>query len=292
MTAMHNRLKLSQDSLAGRPERPTTVSVLSGKGGVGKSVIAYNLASVAAHEGYRCLLLDGDWYFGNLHILANINPQVTLADAVCHGNRTEKAIIKLNEYLCMICSPSAHHGGAEFEARPFARFLADLKKSFAQYDYIITDTPSSDVDIITLTASACDVNLIIVNPELTSIASGYGLFKYLVRSNDKIPVHLFVNRAEDGTEYEYVYQKFAVLSKSFLGRVPYNAGYLLEDKYVIDSVTHQKPLIEIQPESTTAGQFLKLCNLLTEERFDSFSPTNMRAKESINSKTTLADIRE
>jgi len=50
---------------------PRLVSVLSGKGGVGKSILAFNLAERLAALGLRVLAVDGDVYGGNLHILAN-----------------------------------------------------------------------------------------------------------------------------------------------------------------------------------------------------------------------------
>ena len=56
------------------------VSLISGKGGVGKSILAFNLAERLAASGYRILLIDGDLAFPNLHILANAAPLGGIAE--------------------------------------------------------------------------------------------------------------------------------------------------------------------------------------------------------------------
>ena len=53
--------------------KSTFMSLLSGKGGVGKSVLAFNLADQLAGLGYRVLLVDADFALGSLHVLANLN---------------------------------------------------------------------------------------------------------------------------------------------------------------------------------------------------------------------------
>jgi flagellar biosynthesis protein FlhG len=60
---------------------PTIVSVASGKGGVGKSMIVSNIGVLLAREGKRVILVDLDIGGANLHILFGIfHPQATLTD--------------------------------------------------------------------------------------------------------------------------------------------------------------------------------------------------------------------
>ena len=69
-----NRLQLKGQFGAKAERREMTmVSILSGKGGVGKSVIAFNLAERLAAKGHRTLLVDADVTSGNLHLLANVD---------------------------------------------------------------------------------------------------------------------------------------------------------------------------------------------------------------------------
>lgn len=52
-----------------RKTEPNIISVLSGKGGVGKSVIAVNLSLALKEKGLRVLLFDADVGFGSVEIL-------------------------------------------------------------------------------------------------------------------------------------------------------------------------------------------------------------------------------
>ncbi|MGB0909681.1 MAG: P-loop NTPase [Nitrospirales bacterium] len=60
---------------------PTIISVASGKGGVGKSMIASNLALQFSRHGQRVVLIDLDIGGANLHILFGVlSPSPTLSD--------------------------------------------------------------------------------------------------------------------------------------------------------------------------------------------------------------------
>ena len=65
------------------PSSPASVlAITSGKGGVGKSCIALNLAIQLARLGERVLLVDADLGLANLSILLNIAPKHTLEDVI------------------------------------------------------------------------------------------------------------------------------------------------------------------------------------------------------------------
>jgi flagellar biosynthesis protein FlhG len=272
--------------------RPHLVSLLSGKGGVGKSTIAFNLAATLAEADEKCLLIDTDWYFGNQHILANVTPQGTLLDVIANNNNAKEAITEVNNTLHLIASPSGAADPQEFEAGSFAHFAADIRSLFRDYDFIIFDTPSGLIDLIRLAAGTSDTNIIVINPELTSISDSYGLFKYLANCNKNILVHLLINRVTNSHEHEYIYQKLAVMAERFLGILPNDGGYLLEDDAIVASVAQQKPLIGLAPASPAMDGLLSLRNLLRGERANGVEYNRVNLNGNINSQRILADIKE
>src|ERR1700687_5820209 len=60
--------------------RARTVAITSGKGGVGKTFMAANLAAALAKRGERVLVLDADLGLANLDVVLNLHPKVTLHD--------------------------------------------------------------------------------------------------------------------------------------------------------------------------------------------------------------------
>ena len=75
--------------------RPWVLGIVSGKGGVGKSTLAVNLATAAAGAGAKTLLVDGDLGLANTDLLMGMIPKydledwcdrgVALDDVVCEG---------------------------------------------------------------------------------------------------------------------------------------------------------------------------------------------------------------
>ena len=183
----------------------------------------------------------------------------------------------------LLPSPASPTSDKKFNRLDIVRFLKRGKTIFADYDLILIDTPSSLLDTIGSCARVSDLSLIIINPELTAIADGYGLFKYLIKSEYTNPVYLLVNRAKDGTECEYVYQKFSALTERFLENWPLDGGYVIDDEHVIESVKSQKSLFETAADSEVTEQFLKLCKLLTENDLEGNIPSQIKAERSINS---------
>jgi len=263
--------------------KPQIISILSGKGGVGKSIITYNLAAAAAHQGYRCLIIDCDWYFGNIHILANVVPKASLADVIVNDRHMSDAVIRIYNNLHLLPSPASPAGEKEINRQELEKFFNNCKSIFSDYDFVMIDTPSSMLGLIGLCAEISDINLITINPELTSISDGYGLFKYLTVSSIKGQAYLLINRAEDGTEYEYVYRKFSAMAERFLEKWPRDGGYVVENECVSESIEKQKTIFEFAADSEIAEQFLKLCNLLTENDLEGDKSPQLETERSINS---------
>jgi len=280
------------DTKIGRLKPPLLVTIFSGKGGTGKSVLAYNMADILCREGHKCLLIDAARQSGNLHIMANSRPAYSLDDIIIGAIGVDDAIVRLREGLDFIASPACTGRIGQFSPASWARFLGSARDNLAAYDIVVFDTPSSDLNIISLATAASDINLMIFTPELTSIANNYGLYKFLINENKNADINILFNNVKTGRDSEYIYQKFSVLSKRFLGIVPFNAGYLPEDKTVAEALGRQKPLVEVNSESAAAVQILRLCEFLTIEKTRGGHLQKIKETSSINFQTALADIKD
>ncbi len=288
----NNRINIPKLMETDRGKTPTIVSFLSGKGGVGKTTIAFNLGAALANSGQKTLLVDSDWHFGNLHILCNVAPEFTLADIMANPSFADQAIIPIYENLGLIASPSAGASEIEFNKRDYINWLSRIRALFAPYDFVLLDTPSGLVDLIALAGNASDINLLILNPELTAISDAYGLFKYLVKFNDDITAQLLINRVQNAGESDYIYQKFSVLTERFLDKVPFYAGYLPEDKKLIESIALQRPAFKIDDNCPSVESFLQLRGLLMKIRSGGLMPEEINNSGIINHSRTSADTKE
>ncbi len=265
------------------------VSILSGKGGVGKSVIAFNLAERAAAAGSKTLLVDADFYCGNLHILANVDPGEGLEAYLGRNKSLVEATTTYNENLDILSRSETGPLNSLNSVTEVAQWAARLREDASGYDLVILDHSSGISETATVLASASDVNLLVLVPELTSISDCYGLCKYLYQANQQLDCRLLLNRIDSEDEAEYLWTKFAATAEQFLGKVPGLAGSLPEDETVCRSVATQRPLSEISAQSPVAQALAALIGNLGGE---TKPVTAGHPNTTINNEAALAEIRE
>ena len=258
-----NRLHLQTNSeVAETTSR--MISVISGKGGVGKSVVTYNLAERLADSGYRVLMVDADFTGGNLHILANVEADNGIAHLFIDQLSLREIVITLKERLDLVASPSMHANVDSADFKRSVNLAANLRKQAAQYDFILIDHGSGVSRAATVMANASDLSLLVVVPELTSISDCYGLYKHLTETNTTLDCRLLVNRTESEEEARYIFTKFAAMAERFLGRCPEYGGSLPEDKIFRQSVASQESLAVIDSQSVATQTITRLADRLVE----------------------------
>ncbi len=285
-----NRLK--KHLTVNKPDRLSQarmVSLLSGKGGVGKSVVAFNLAERAAAAGYRVLLVDADLSCGNQHILANLDPQAGLDAFVTGRVPLAESSVTYNENLSLLARSQSGPLNDLSTVASVAQCARRLREETAEYNLVIIDHSSGISEAAAVFASASDVNLLVMVPELTSISDCYGLCKFLIGANRAVDCRLLLNRVDSDSEAEQVWTKFAAMTEQFLQWTPSLAGFLSEATAVQKSVASQQPIAEASPEAAILQELDRVVrNLMGEPWRGVLSETTTR----INHVTATADITE
>lgn len=244
-------------------ERPTLVSVISGKGGVGKSVLAYNTAHLLAEQGYETVLLDLDQACGNQHILANVTAEFGLPEFVSGKLSLNEAITRVNEHLSLLPSMQSNPEQQVSTAQAAARLVQKIRSDAKRYDFVVIDHGSGISEVSTVMAHGSDLSLVVTIPELTSIADAYGLCKYLHSKNTRISAPLLLNRIASQDEADYVADKFSALSERFLHWSPGLAGVISEDITIRRAIGSQMPIAAVNPEAPSLGGLRRLIEVLT-----------------------------
>jgi flagellar biosynthesis protein FlhG len=243
---------------------------VSGKGGVGKSVLALNTARALFEQGKRVLLLDADLGLGNLHVLANVEPHGRLERVLARADDLDEAITPLDfgpdllasengQSLCMLAGSDA--------AEELAETLGLLN---SRYDYILVDTPRGISDPGLQFCRACDRIVLVTSDEPTAITNSYAWYKSAMLDGSPPPVWLVAN----GTSEVTLPDRFSELCRRFLGHAPRWAGSIPYDASVGESVAMQRPLCECSPDSPAWEAIKHLSRILqiTENEEDSSGP--------------------
>jgi flagellar biosynthesis protein FlhG len=229
-----------------------TMAVTSGKGGVGKSCIAVNLAVALARMGRSTLLVDADFGLGNSALLLGCGVENSIEHVLRGECRAAEVAVEGPEGLVLLPA-SANGQNAGWELGPGAEDIrADLSRFEAEFEYVIVDTGAGLVPKTIDAAVAVQRMVLVATPEPTAIADAYATMKALLGERSDAAVHLLVNMAESQSEAEELQEKFAELAVRFLGAQIGNRGYIPFDRYVREAAKRQVPFSQINPPPPAA----------------------------------------
>lgn len=285
------RLEITRSDVATSTSTARLVSVLSGKGGVGKSVLAYNLAERMAAGGVKVLLVDLDFSCGNQHILANQACRYGVAHVVSGELTMAEAVTPMNEKLGLLAAVGNGWPQSTTAASGAARLAHILRTEAGRYDVVMIDHPSGKSEASVVAAAASDINILLVLPELTSIADACGLYKQLLATDRSLDCRLLINRAESDGEADYIHKKFGALTERFYGRAPGFLGRLLEDSAYRRAVAAQAPLAEVAENSMTIQDLETIAAVLAPRPQQDLARRPGNDRLAINNVTAEADIR-
>ena len=231
---------------------PRSVALTSGKGGVGKSCIALNLATHLATRGERVLLLDGDLGLGNVALLLGVDGEWTFEDVLLGRSRIAESVVEGPNGLAVL--PASTEGGSDFwdQVLVEAPLVEDLESFASEFDVLVVDTGAGIADKTLDLVVAVDEVLLVITPEPAAIADAYAMFKALLSLHPDLVGRLVVNMADSADEAMELYDKFSELVARFLGAEIDNRGYIPLDRYVREAVKHQVPFSLVAPPSPAA----------------------------------------
>jgi flagellar biosynthesis protein FlhG len=234
------------------------LAVTSGKGGVGKTFVAANLALALVRRGRKVLLLDADLGLANLDIVLNIHPTKTLHDVLTGSATIDEVVMRAP---CGVAVLPAASGLVEY-SRLTGDVQDELRTAIAElgrrYDYLLLDTGAGISDIVLFTASLAQDVLVVATPEPTSIADAYATIKILSMLQKREDFWLVLNQVKKASEggrlarqLQGVVDRFlnpqlgAEIRLHHLGDIPF-------DPLVPDSVRKRKLLLDGVPGAPAA----------------------------------------
>jgi len=144
------------------------IAVGAGKGGVGKTTVAVNLALALAQCGSKVGIVDGDVYGPNVPIMLGINTQLTtdgqkIVPAVRYGLQVISMGFLTSEDAPIIWRGPMLHGALQ-------QFFREVR--WAELDYLIIDMPPGTGDIALSLSQTVPVAgaIVVTTPQKVSLA--------------------------------------------------------------------------------------------------------------------------
>lgn len=242
-----------------------TITVTSGKGGVGKTSMVANLAICLAQAGQRVIILDADLGLANIDVVFGIRPKHNLMDVISGEMNLDEVMVQGPNGIQIIAGGSGVAELAQLESESARKLFDQLKFLEDKTDYLLIDTGAGISDSVISFCQAADQIIVITTTEPTALADAYGIIKILSNKRPDSHVSLLVNRVDSDEDGSEVHQRLARVANEFLGFHIHQLGSIPQDRQMHLAVRQQTPLMLFSPLSPAATGLRKIVSTTFHE---------------------------
>ncbi len=257
-----------------QPQRPLArvITVTSGKGGVGKSNTAINLAVQFKKMGQRVIILDADFGLANIEVMFGAVPKHNLCDLIYQGKNIKEIITWGPMDVGFISGGSGIAGMSNLSIDHLSYIIKNLSELDEMADIIIVDTGAGIADAVLEFLVASGEILLVTTPEPTSITDSYSLLKALNRhprySREVSHIKVIANKVENGQEGRSLYEKLDTVVARYL-KIPITyLGMVPQDTQLAKAVMQQMPVSIQNPDSKSAQAYEMLAAKLMNKELN------------------------
>jgi flagellar biosynthesis protein FlhG len=231
------------------PRRATVLAVTSGKGGVGKTNVAVNVAVSLARRGLRVGVLDADFGLGNVDVMLGLTPRAHVGHVVAGEKTLEDVLVRGPLGVQIIPASSGIQSLTALDPSQRVRLLTALDRMCESLDFLIIDTAAGISDNVMDMLTLAERVVVVTSLEPSAIVDAYALTKVAWRADDSKEIGVVVNGAHSAEEASQAFKQLETATKRFLGRPVAYYGFITDDPAVRDAVLVQRAIVDHLPQS-------------------------------------------
>jgi flagellar biosynthesis protein FlhG len=244
--------------LDGLAQPVQVIAITGGKGGVGKTSVAVNLATALAARERRVVLLDGDLGLANADVFLGLSPRYTLAHVLAGERTLDEIMVQAPQGFQLIPAAAGAADLAQLGAAEHLGLVRAFSALAARLDVLIVDTAAGLSHSVLQFSQAAQQILVVLCDEPASITDAYALVKVLSRNHGVQRFRVLANQVRSGCSGRELFQRFQRVAARFLDVTLEYAGEIPEDDCLRRSVRGQRPVLDEFPGSPAAKAFKKL----------------------------------
>ena len=259
--------KLRQLAAQGKMARaPLKVfAVTSGKGGVGKTNIAANMAVLAAKSGKRVLVIDADLGLANIEIILGLKPRYHLGDILSGEKTLDEVLVPGPHGISLLPAGSGVQSLTQLTDAQKMLFVNALDPLEELFDIVIIDTGAGIGENVLFFVGAAQEAILVVSPEPTSLVDAYATVKVLSQQAGVRNFSVIINPVVDELPARGIFQKLTTVTNRFLTAKVRHLGYVPRDENFHRAIMAQRPICDLFPSSPASRALVSIAERLFSE---------------------------
>lgn len=244
-----------------------SMAIMSGKGGVGKTNIALNLAYALHGKGNRTLLMDCDFGLANLDVLMGLATEATLQDVLLADTDISTIIQQAGDKgFDVLPAASGVPELVDLDEDTRDLLVRQILPALGTYDYVFLDLGAGISATVQAFAGMTAARIIVVTPEPTAMTDSYALMKVLAHNHNVRDFFIIVNQAESRQEAGATFKRLQTACRHFLDLDPVYLGSIRQDSHVPDAVRQQSPFVKVYPTCAASRDIIEIAQTLASLR--------------------------
>jgi len=224
------------------------ITVASGKGGVGKTTTSANLGVALSKIGKKVLIVDGDISMANLALIFNFEKNKPSLHEVLSGEcNVADAIYKHKSGVYVLPTSLSIDGYKKSDLDLFSDAILEVADD---YDYVIIDAPAGLNRDMAIHLAIADKVLIVLTPELFSIADGLKIKQSSEMAGTQI-LGAVLNRTGRDFGEMGVDEIEMIVQEKIISTIP-------EDENIRNATLKRMSVIEYAPNSPSSKAYMEL----------------------------------
>jgi flagellar biosynthesis protein FlhG len=233
----------------------TVMAVASGKGGVGKTNVAVNLAVALTRLQQRVGLVDADFGLGNVDVFLGLAPERNIGHLLAGEATLNDIVLAGPGGIQILPASSGLQSLTSLSPAQRHTLCAAFSALCGELDFVLIDTASGISDNVVETMLLAGRVMIVTSVEPAAIVDAYATVKVLTHASPETEIGIVVNSARTAEEAALTFRQLDVAANRFLGRSLQYYGFVSEDPAVRDAVLVQRPIVDHMPQSPASRCF-------------------------------------
>ncbi|MFA5982944.1 MAG: MinD/ParA family protein [Methylococcaceae bacterium] len=225
------------------------IAITSGKGGVGKTNIAVNLALALTAKQAKVCVFDADTGLANVNILLGLTPKYSIEHVLRGEKSIAEVIIKDQHGIDIMPAASGVQSCTNLTPMQLKLMVEALETLENSYDYLLIDTAAGIDNHVLDFVVAAQYRIVVVTPEPTSLTDAFALIKMLIKRGKTKAIFILVNNVANYEIGRRIFKRFQTVIKKYLAMDVHYLGYVAADPVVLEAIAKQVPVFSSHPDA-------------------------------------------